>query len=223
MLKHVRNAAFAIVGEVHRIDDAPSGGAVWPTLLVLSVAASFWFPGGAPVGASQIMWCILIPLFARLAASASERRELNLRRFCIVAVSTGLLGYCLAAAGGPPLLVWGYMLLAGVFVFRAALIPGVPQPTVPAGFPERIDPLDARSLRAMRARSDVTFRETGPAIATFMGADVPEWFVDANGRRHVFVCTCADPERRPLREGESLVLPGLIYELDGPEKITTIH
>lgn len=218
MLKHVRNAALAVVGEVNRIDDAPQGGIVWPALLVLSVAVSFWLPGGAQVGASQIMWCLLIPLLARIA----RREALNLRRFCIVAVSTGFFGYAIAWVGAPTAIIWAYMFLAGVFAFRAAFSTGEGRLASPTGFPERVQALDESALRALRARPGVRFRETGPTIATYLGAEVPAYFIDARGVRHVFVCTCPDPEQRPLREGESLVSPGLIYEIDSGDPASTI-
>ncbi len=219
MLKHVRNAALAVVGEVNRIDDAPQGGIVWPALLVLSVAVSFWLPGGAQVGASQIMWCLLIPLLARIA----RREALNLRRFCIVAVSTGFFGYAIAWAGVPAAIIWTYMFLAGVFAFRAVFSSGELRAVAPTGFPDQVQALDESALRALRARPGVSFRETGPTIATYLGADVPAYFIDARGERHVFVCTCPDPGQRSLREGESLVSPGLIYELDRNEPASNLH
>lgn len=207
MTQNFKNVLFAVTGNFRSIEDEPASGMGWPALLVASVALGIAFPTFGLIAINQAVLCVFFAVISMIAPKSSQ--SLNFRRLCIVLVAAPLPSYLALLLDAPRVLVLVHMGLVSYWASRAAwCLPPAPQQLVSGR-----DQFDLRSLRASAA---TLFVEVGPVVAYFQGAEVPAWFVDARGRRHVFVATCADPSRIHLAEGETIVPPGLIYGLEQP-------
>lgn len=66
--------------------------------------------------------------------------------------------------------------------------------------------------RSEAAEPDPQFTRAGPAIGVFRGRQIAAWLVDVHGTLYEFVGCSADPRDLCLRDGQTVLGPGIIYE-----------
>ena len=213
MTHNLKNVFHAVTGNFQEIQDEPASGVGWPALLVGSVALGISVPAFWLIAVNQAVVCMFLAGLTLFASKGSK--GVNFRRACIVLVAAPLPSFMFVLMEASPWLCWINMSLVSYWAVRAAYLHVPDEPVIRSttsldGF------LDSADLRSLRASAATLFVEVGPVVAHFQGAEVPAWFVDALGRRHVFVATCADPSQIHLAEGQTIVSPGLIYGLEQP-------
>lgn len=211
MTHNLKNVFHAVTGNFQEIQDAPASGAGWPALLVGSVALGISVPAFWLIAVNQAVVCMFLAGLTLFASKGSK--GVNFRRACIVLVAAPLPSFVFVLLEASPWLCWINMSLVSYWAVRAAYLHVPDEPVIRSttsldGF------LESADLRSLRASSANLFVEVGPVVAHFQGHEIPGWFVDGRGRKHVFVSTCEDPMKLQLAEGQTLVPPGLIYELE---------
>ena len=208
MTQNLKNVFHAVTGNIQEIQDEPASGAGWPALLVGSVALGIAVPAFWLIAVNQAVVCMLL---AGLTLFASK--GVNFRRACIVLVAAPLPSFVFVLLEASPWLCWINMALVSYWAARAAHLHVSDEPVI-RSTASLEGSLDSADLRSLRASSVNLFVEFGPVVAHFQGREIPAWFVDGRGRKHVFVSTCEDPMKLTLADGQTLVPPGLIYELE---------
>ena len=182
----------------------------WALVLVALISCGLML---APLRVIAVPHAFLSLLgFAAMAFSRPTDTSLRLFRCCVVLVSASVPSYVIAALGVSMWLVAAHLALTVVLLYMSSIDPSGGQAGL--GGRAETDCFDGMDLRALRASGASLFVEVGPAIGQYRGKDIPGYFVDPQGRKHIFLETCPDPAHINMGEGQTLVPPGLLYELE---------
>lgn len=139
----------------------------------------------------------------------------NFKKLCF-AVAVGMVPAFLMLASGANDVVSSLFFAHGFIAVSISHKHDAPAPEAPKG--DQPPAISAQAARQLRALPNVEFVDMGPAIGRFAGHEIPGWLIDSNGMRHRFVSVISRGSHTQLQHGQSLVAPGLIYEIDAEDQ-----
>lgn len=201
MIRAIKNLYFAATAQPDRLDPQSSTWYGWQAAYLVSMIALLNSP---------YVHLVALPLNAGLAAAIMSKvqgAKVNYEKLIIASLGT-LLPLLMASILEAHALIVIALAYVGVKTLSAIILENAKLP--PA---TQISSADADSLRRLRAGSAAVFVEMGPVIGKFRNVDIPAWFRDDQGRTHEFIAAYSGSTPPKLEEGESLVVPGLIYRV----------